>query len=77
MARVFQTTYKDRNGERRTAARWYCEIRDAQGVVRRLPAFTDKRASEELGRKLDRLVSLRISGEQPNAAMSRWLETLW
>jgi len=42
--RLFQTTYRDRDGKRRIASRWYVEFRWGERV-RRLPAFTDKLAS--------------------------------
>ena len=50
-----------------------CKIGDA---FRRLPGYRDKRASEELGRKVERLANLRESGEQPDAGLIRWLEGL-
>lgn len=74
--RVFQSTYKDRNGGRRKTEVWYAEVRDRHGKPRRIPGFTDKRATQELDRKLERLVSLRLAGEQPDIAMIRWLEGL-
>lgn len=74
--RVFQSSYRDRTGARKKTQTWYAEIRDTRGDVRRLPGFRDKRATQELGRKLERLVSLRLAGEQPDAAMVRWLESL-
>lgn len=74
--RVFQTTYKDRRGVRRTTKRWYVEFRDHLRTVRRLPAFNEKRPSEALGRQLEALVSLRTAGEQPTAELRRWLEML-
>ncbi len=74
--RVFQSSYRDRQGNRRLTKTWYAEIRDLSGTVRRLSGFRDKRATEELGRKLDRLVSLRLAGEQPEAMLTRWLGTL-
>jgi hypothetical protein len=37
----------------------------------RLPGFRDKRASEELGRKVERLANLRPAGEQPDAALTK------
>ena len=74
--RVFQTSYKDRNGKRRTASRWYVETKDHLGIVRRIPAFTDKRASESFGRQVESLVALRIQGEQLDSGLIRWLEGL-
>ena len=74
--RVFQTTYRDRAGKRRTAARWYIEFRDHQCIVRRLPAFTDKRASKSFGGKIERLVELHVAGDTPTVDLTRWIGTL-
>jgi len=74
--RVFRVTYKGRNGQIKTVKRWYCELRDHLQTVRRFPAFTDKQQSEAFGRKIERLVSGKISGEPPDVQMSRWLETI-
>ena len=74
--RVFQSSYRDRAGNRRKTRTWYVEIRDVRGDVRRITGFRDKRATLEMGRKLARLVPLRISGEQPEASIVRWLEGL-
>ena len=49
---------------------------DHRGIERRVPGYSDKRASEELGRKLERLAGLRASREQPDKTLSEWLETL-
>ena len=73
--RLFQTTYRDRAGRQRTASRWYVEFRWGERV-RRLPAFTDKRASEAFMRRLDKLMARRIPGEQPDLELTAWLETL-
>ncbi len=54
--RLFKTTYKDGNGRTREAAKWYVEFRDHNRTVRRLPAFTSKAASEEMGRNVVKLV---------------------
>ncbi len=74
--RVFRTSYKDRDGKKRQAAKWYVELRDHLQTVRRFPAFTDKQQSEALGRQIERLVSCRVAGEQPTAELSRWLEQI-
>ena len=74
--RVFKTTYKTRDGKRRQAAKWYVEFRDHLETVRRLPAFMDKKQSEELGRKIEKLLACRANGEAPDVALSRWLESM-
>jgi len=74
--RTFQPTYRDRTGAIRRAAKWYCELRNAAGVLRRVPAFADRAASEALGRQLVRLVNVRAGGDRPDPALTRWLEEL-
>ena len=75
--RIFKTTYKDRKGRTREAADWYVEFRDHNATVRRLPAFTSKAASEEMGRNLVKLVEFhKGSGGQTDPALSRWLADL-
>jgi len=74
--RVFRTSYKDKDGIKRTAQKWYIELRDHLAIVRRLPAFTDKAQSEALGRQIERLVRFKIAGETPDAQLSRWLEQI-
>jgi len=74
--RVFRVSYRARNGQIKTASRWYIELRDHLQTVRRFPAFTDKRQSEAFGRKIERLVSGKISGEPPDVQLSRWIENI-
>jgi integrase len=75
--RVFKTTYKDRKGRRKEAAAWYVEFRDQLDIVRRLPAFTSKAASEEMGRNLVKLVAYhKASGGQTDPALTRFLTGL-
>jgi integrase len=75
--RVFKTTYKDTKGRTREAAKWYVEFRDQLETVRRLPAFTSKAASEEMGRNLVKLVEYhKGSGGQTDPALSRWIASL-
>ena len=74
--RVFRTTYKTKDGKSKQASKWYVEFRDHLDTVRRLPAFTDKRQSQELGRKIEKLVACRANGESPDKQLGRWLEAL-
>ncbi len=74
--RVFRTSYKDRDGRKRQAAKWYIELRDHLRTVRRLPAFTDKQQSEALGRQIERLVACKVAGEPPTPELCRWLEQI-
>ena len=75
--RVFQSTYKDRRTrETRTTETWYAELRNAAGVLRRVPGFADRRATEDLGRQLVRLVNCKAGGQNPDPALVEWLEGL-
>ena len=74
--RVFRASYKDRKGQRQQSSKWYVEFTDHCETVRRLPGYTDKKQSGELGRKIEKLVVCRVNGKAPDKALSKWLETL-
>jgi len=42
--------------------KWYVEYRDADGIVRRVPGFTDRKATEQLAAKLEREAAQRKTG---------------
>lgn len=73
--RLRKHTYK-LAGETRTCKTWTIVFTDHNDLEREFGAFADKAASGELGRKLERLVALRVAGEPPDTAMARWIETL-
>ena len=72
--RIFKTTYKARSGQTKRVKKWYIELRDNLGVVRRFPALMDKQQSAALGRQIERLVSCKVAGESPTPELSRWIE---
>ena len=72
---VFKRKYTSRDGKAATTQKYSLDFRDHEGVMRRVAAFTDKSASLELERHLKRLVSLRMAGIEPDAELSRFLET--
>ncbi len=75
--RVFKSSYKDRKGKTTKTANWYVEFRDHNADIRRVPAFTSKGASEELGRSLDKLVAYhRATGGQLEPTLQKWLEQI-
>jgi len=74
--RVFRSTYKDRSGKKRKTSKFYIEFKDNLELTRRLPAFTDKRQSEALGRQIEKLVACKMNNEQPDAQLTRWLENI-
>ncbi len=70
---VFRATYKDSDGQRKQAARWYIEFRDTEGYRRRFAGFTDKRQTEALGRQVEKLIAIRIAGQEPDRQLHRWI----
>ena len=74
--RVFKQKYKARNGKTRDSTKWYVEIKDHNETVRRIPGFTDKKATKEFGRRLEKLVATRTMRQPDDPEMTGWLETL-
>ena len=59
-----------------TAGRYRVKFRDVSGVWRDVLGYTDSKASEEMGRKLERLAALRAAGETPEPELSRFVRGL-
>ena len=72
--RAYKPTYKNKKGETKQVSKWWVELRDHLGNVRRFPAFTDKGESEKLGRKIERLVVCKLNNDPPDRILSEWLE---
>ncbi len=73
--RVHRPTYT-KNGKRRKVSIWHVHFKDARAQWQRLPAFTDKSASEALGRKCERLAATVAACERPDGHLGRWVEAL-
>jgi hypothetical protein len=73
--RVFRPTYRDRSGRKRKTSKFYIEFKDNLELIRRLPAFPDKRQSEALGRQIEKLVACKLNNEQ-DPQLARWLENI-
>ncbi len=76
MSTTYRRRHRNANGKLVRARKCTVKFRDASGVWRELPGFTDEKASAEFVRKLERLASLRASGEQPDPTLAKWLEGL-
>jgi len=74
--RLYKPKYHGKHGEVCTVSKWCVEFYDHNRRLRRISAFADRKASEELGRNIDRLVACRISGVELDPALSRWVENL-
>ena len=74
--RVYLPKWKDAVGVH-TAKTWVIEFTDHAEVKRRVGSgMQDKRQGLALGRQVMRLVGCKVSGEQPDAALTRWIEGL-
>ena len=60
----------------KTYRRWTVEFRAPGGIQRRLSGFEDRRATEELGHKLQRLSDLVDAGREAPADLTRFVERL-
>ena len=64
------------DGRRKLSSRWYAVWVDFSDTLRRLPLFEDRKASDELARKIDRLNSVRASGDTMPPELARYVETM-
>ena len=53
--RIYKSTYRGRDGQVCESAKFYCELRTADGRVLRLPGFGSQPLTESLGRNVQRL----------------------
>jgi integrase len=62
---VFKPTYTGKDGKLRPTGKFYVQFRDHNEIVRRVPAYKTKRASEELEGTLGKLVDAKRNGMLP------------
>ncbi len=89
--RVFRQRYTSGDGQTRESGLWYVSVREyrarqtfkPEGAARpprprewRIPAFSDRRVTEQFGERLQRLVDCRAGGETPDRELTAWLEKL-
>ncbi len=72
---VFKKRRAGQNGIMASYGSWVVEFPDHNGLLRRVTGFTDRKASMELERSLKRLVALRLSSSDPDAELTRFLES--
>src|SRR5262245_56004001 len=75
MASIYRRTYRDADGKSRECGSFSVEFRFGERAIR-LAAFDDRRASDDLARKIERLAELRSVGDEPDAALRRFLDGL-
>jgi integrase len=71
--KIYKPTYKDKEGETRECRRWYLTFTDNRQIRRRLPAFSNKRATEKAAEKIEELLS---SGGILSPDLQKWIENL-
>jgi integrase len=75
--RILKQLYKDRkSGKWVETTNWYCEIKDHSGAARRFPGYTDRDATESLGKQIKRLIECRGSNDPLSPDLSRWLSRI-
>jgi len=71
--RIFKPTYRDKAGESREVKKYWLELRDHKGHIRRFPGYTDSAATESLGKQILCLVECRGSNDPLSPELNRWL----
>ena len=72
--RVCKQKYRDRKGKTRDSKKWYVEFKDHLERVQRIPGFADKGATQEFGRRIEKLVALRAMSQPDDPDTTAWLE---
>jgi len=73
--RIYKPTYLDRKGLQREGKNWAAEWRFRDRLCR-CTLFSDRKASEEAARNIDRLANLCDAHDVPDAPLNRWLENV-
>ncbi len=71
--KIYKPTYKDKHGKKKKCQHWYIGFTDNRQQRRRLPAFSNKRASEKAAEKIEELLS---SGGILSPDLQRWIENI-
>jgi integrase len=72
--KLYKPTYIDKlSGAVKECQHWYLTFTDNRGIRRRLPAFSNKRATEKAAEKIEELLS---SGGIYSLELRQWLDTL-
>lgn len=72
--RIFKKSYKDEDGKEKHYQKWYVEISDHRGKGRRFSGYKDKRATESLGQKIEKLVRCKKLNEALPVELAKWIE---
>ncbi len=64
------------DGVRRESKKWYAVWMDHSEILRKLPLFPDRKVSEELANRIDKLTQHRAVGQALPLEMARYVETM-
>ncbi|MHC4638502.1 MAG: tyrosine-type recombinase/integrase [Planctomycetota bacterium] len=71
--RTYKPTYKNKSGKTKKCQCWYIGFTDNRQIRRRLPAFSNKRATEKAAEKIEELLS---SGGILSPYLQKWIENI-
>lgn len=72
--RTLRQQYSTADGRYQKTEKWYVEFRDQHGREQRLPGFTNRAATDELGRNIEKLVAyFMASGGHVAPELQVWL----
>ena len=74
--RAYRRFRKGPRGASVALPRWWIELRDHRGIIRRFAGFSDHTLTEELARQVERLCARRAMSEPLDNAQRRFLEGL-
>lgn len=71
--KLYKPTYKDKHDKKKKCQHWYIGFTDNQEIRRRLPAFSNRRATDKAAEKIEELLS---SSGVLSPDLQRWIENL-
>ena len=74
--RLFKPSYRDREGKKQKTIKWYLDFFTPDRVRHKLPLFTDRRACEAFGRRIEELCGLKAAAMTPGPELQRWTDDL-
>lgn len=74
--RLYQASYTDRKGKRKQAKKWSLDFVDHFGIRHAVTLFTDKRASENAGRMIERMVCAVHASEPFDRTLNEFVQAL-
>lgn len=72
--RIFKQQYKTKSGRMKQCSKYYIELKDHLGVLRKYPGFSDKRLTFALGSRIELLTAFKRAGQPPDAQICEWLQ---